>query len=150
MKRAKFETRRIVLCGKDQIANAKSLLGNVPIYTDSPLELLIQEQSKKRGLDANAYYWMRLGEIAKSAWLDGHQYNADCWHEYAKRNIMPEVVTTKDGEQRSKWAELPDGSLTVISTTELEKGCFANYTTMCEAFGASLGVEYSADPRQYR
>jgi len=148
--RQKFEPLRLELRGPDQVERAIAVLKNAPLDDLKPLECLIQEPSRKRGLDANGYYWLRLGEIAKAAWLDGRQYNSDCWHEYAKRNIMPDVVVTKDGEVRSKWVELPDGTLAVISTTELEKGFFAKYTTMCEAFGANLGVEYSADPRQQK
>ena len=148
MQRQKFEPRRILLRATKHIELAIAVLRHLPIDDLRPLEFLVQEQSRKRGLDANAYYWLRIGEIAKSAWLEGRQYNADCWHEYAKRNIMQDTVTTKDGAERSKWIELPDGTLTVISTTELEKKCFAAYTTMCEAFGASLGVEFSSDPRQ--
>lgn len=148
MNRQKFEPRRILLRGAEQVERAIAVLRNVPLDDLRPLEFLVQEPSRKRGLDANAYYWLRIGEIAKSAWLEGRQYNSDCWHEYFKRNIMPDTITAKDGTERSKWTELPDGSMTVISTTELEKACFATYTTMCEAFGASLGVEYSSDPRQ--
>lgn len=147
MTRQKFEPRRILLRGPEQVERAIAVLRNVPLDNLKPLEFLVQEPSRKRGLDQNGYYWLRLGEIAAFAWLNGRQFNSDCWHEYFKRNVMPDTITTKDGVERSKWIELPDGTLTVISTTELEKACFAIYTTMCEAFGASLGVEYSADPR---
>ncbi len=150
MKRQKFETRRIELREHKQVERAIEALIAAPLDNLNPLEFLLQEKPKKRGLDQNGYYWLRLGEIAKAAWLDGRQYNSDCWHEYSKRNIMPDEIADKDGVKRSKWVELPDGSLTVISTTELEKVCFAQYTTMVEAFGASLGVEFSADPRQHR
>ncbi len=150
MKRPKFEPRRIRLVGQQQVETAIAAVRNAPVDASRPLEVVIQEETRKRGLDANGYYWLRMGEIAKSAWLEGRQYNADCWHEYAKRSIMPDVVTTKDGIECSKWLELPDGSLTVISTTQLEKSFFAKFTTMVEAFGANLGVEFSADPRQFK
>lgn len=123
-----------------------AVIGNLPIDEARPLQVMVSEEMKQRGLDANAYYWVRIGEIADQAWLEGRQYNDDCWHEYAKRNIMPDEITLKDGTVRSKWIELPDGSLTVVSTTQLERKCFATYTTMVEAFGASLGVRYSERP----
>ncbi len=150
--REKFITRRFRLVGPAQVAHAAEvlarLLPSLPIDAKHPIEVVVQDEPRKRGLDQNGYYWLRIGEVAASAWTDGRQFNSDCWHEYMKRNVMPEIITDKEGVQRSKWAELPDGTLSVISTTELEKGCFANFCTMVEAFGASLGVEFSADPRQ--
>lgn len=135
-----FATRRLILVGEAQRDAAIALLSNVPLG----LEVLIRTPVKVRGLDANGYYFMRIGEIADQAWVDGKQFSKDAWHEYAKKNILPEIITTKDGERRSKWEKTPDGSMTVISTTRLERGCFAEYTTAVEAFGASLGVMFSA------
>ena len=63
---------------------------------------------------------------------------------------MPETIVTKDGETRSKWEEVPDGDAVVISTTKLERRCFAEYPTAVEAFGASLGVQFSANPNEGR
>lgn len=148
MTRPKFEQRRLLLRGQDQVDRAIALLRNLPLDDKKPLEVLVREEVKGRKLDQNGYYWMRLGEIAEQAWVNKKQFNSDLWHEYAKRHLMPEEVTTKDGERRSKWIEAPDGELSVISTTLLERACFAEYTTIVEAFGASLGVEYSANPRQ--
>jgi hypothetical protein len=138
-----FETRRIILAAEEQRARAIALLANVPLG----LEVLIRKPVKVRGLDQNGYYFMRIGEIAEQAWIDGKQFSKDAWHEYAKKNILPEEVTTKDGEVRSKWEQTPDGGMSVISTTRLERGCFADYTTAVEAFGASLGVMFSVNPK---
>jgi hypothetical protein len=126
--------------------SAIAMIRNLPLSEDKPLMVTVAPFAKVRGLDANAYYWLRLGEIADQAWLEGRQYSAEIWHEYARRNIMPEQVTTKDGETRSKWAELPDGTLSVISTTQLEKRSFADYVTSVEAFAAALGVQFSERP----
>ena len=145
--RPKFETRRIRLVGPVQVETALALLRNVPLDADRPLELVVQEEPRKRGLDANAYYWLRLGEIAEQAWLDGRKFNSDIWHHHFRHAVMEDIVTLKDGKTCSKWIECPDGNVTPISTTQLEKGCFANYTEMCMAFGAALGVQYSANPR---
>lgn len=142
MTRPKFQTRSIILQGDTQRATVEALARNVPLG----VEVVFREPVKARKLDQNGYYWMRLGEIAEQAWFNGRRFNADCWHEYAKRNLMPGVITTKDGVERSKWLETPDGDLTVISTTQLERKCFAEYTTAVEAFGASLGVMFSANP----
>ena len=143
--RQKFPTRQILLRSDTQLAIVMALLPNLPLDEQEPLEVIIREPVKARGLDQNGYYFMRIGELAGQAWIDGKQFSKDAWHEYAKKNIMPEEITTKDGEVRSKWEPTPDGDMSVISTTRLERGCFADYTNAVEAFGASLGVMFSAD-----
>ncbi len=146
--RQPFKPRNILLRSEIQRDTAISLINSLPLDDARPLEIVVREQVKVRGLDQNGFYFLRLGEIADQAWFNGKQYSTDIWHAYAKRNILPDVVMLKDGSEVSKWIESPDGSLEVISTTLLEKGCFANYTKLVEAFGASLGVEYSANPRE--
>jgi hypothetical protein len=110
---------------------------------------VISEEVKKRGLSQNSYYWMRLGEIAIQAWSNGRQYDSDVWHEYGKRNIMPDIVEIKSGEKVSKFMDSPDGNQIIISTTQLSKKQFSEYTEMVEALGASLGVMFSANPREF-
>ena len=147
-KREKFVQRSFRLVGETALKTLMALLPNLPLDDERPLQVLVREEPKVRGLDQNGLYWLRLGEVADQAWLNKRQYNSDCWHDYARRNLMPETITTKDGEVRSKWIEAPDGKLTVISTTQLERACFAEYTTIVEVFGAGLGVEFSANPRE--
>lgn len=150
MIRPPFSTRRIRLVGETQRETALALLRNLPVDESKPLEVVFREEIKARGLDANGYYFLRVGEMADQVWFNGKQYSKDVWHHYLKVNVMPEEITTKDGESRSKWIESPDGSMVVISTTQLERKCFAEYTTACEAFGASLGAIFSEDPRKRR
>ena len=147
MTRSKFTTRTVLLVGKVQQETAIAALRNAPLDPENPLEMVIREKAKVRGLDQNGLYWLRLGELAEQAWQDGKQYNSDVWHEYARRELMQDTITTKDGEVRSKWIELPNGELTVISTTQLERGCFAEYTTRVEAFGSGMGVMFSERPK---
>ena len=137
-----YKTRTIRIIGRQQIETAINAIRSLP--TGEGLEVVIRKEVKARGLDANGYYWMRLGEIAEQAFFDGKQYDKEVWHEYARRNLLPEIVTLKDGSTRSKWVGVPTGSAMPISTTLLERKCFADYTTAVEAFGASLGVEFSA------
>ncbi len=120
---------------------------NLPVDLDNPIQVDIGEKPKSRGLDQNAYYWKRMSEISEQEFSNGRQYAADIWHEYCKRHVMPDRVETKSGEVVSKWIEMPDGQVVVISTTELSKKQFAQYTEMCEAMGAELGVMFSANPR---
>ena len=140
--RNKFGTRQILLRSKQQAETAIQLIGNLPLDQEQPLEILIREQVKQRGTDQNSLYWKRVGDIAEQGWLQGRQYSKDVWHQYLAKYEMPEEIVTKDGEIRSKWESLPDGTQTVISTARLSKGCFADYTAIVESFGASLGVRF--------
>lgn len=149
MDRQKFTERTVDLCGPLQRSTAIAILTNAPLDGDRPLQFVIREKPKVRGLDANGYYWLRLGEISAQAWFEGRQFSKEVWHDYAGKYLMPETITTKDGEIRSKWEVAPDGSMLVISTTQLERVCFAEYTTAVEAFGGGLGVMFSANPREY-
>lgn len=124
-----------------------SKISNLPVDEDSPIQIVISEQTKARGLDQNGYYWLRLGEISEQAWSAGRQYHSDIWHEYAKRNVMPDMVEIKSGEIVSKFIDSPDGNAVIISTTQLSKKQFAEYTEMVESMGASMGVMFSANPR---
>lgn len=140
--RPKFPTRQILLRSQQQVDTLLFLIPNLPLDAENPLEVLIREAVKQRGIDQNGLYWRRIGDIAEQAWLKGRQYSKEVWHEYLARNEMPEEIVTKDGEMRSKWEESPDGAMTVISTSRLSKGSFAEYTEAVEAFGASLGVKF--------
>ncbi len=148
MKREKFPTRVIRIVSNLQIQVLLSLAPVLPIDPEHPIVVTIGEEVKVRGLDQNGLYWLRLGEIAEQGWMNQRRYPKEVWHEYCRQNIMPEIVTTKEGELRSKWVESPDGSAVCISTTLLEKKCFADYTTAVEALGASIGVEFSVNPRE--
>lgn len=108
----------------------------------TPFQVVISDVVKERKLSANAYYFMRVDEIAEQAFINGKQYSTEIWHEYLKKNVLDEEVELKDGTMRSKWTENIEGSLSVISTSVLSKTCFYNYTIKCESFGAELGVMF--------
>ena len=146
--RDKFMPRTVYLKTGVQQQHLISLIANLPLDEENPLQVDVHDMVVGRGLDANRYYQKRIGEIAEQAWIDGKQFAHEVWHDYAKRVWMPEEITTKDGTVRSKWTEAPDGKLTVISTTLLERKCFAEYTTKVESEGAALGVQFSANPRE--
>lgn len=122
-------------------------LMSIPL--DDPIQVTIGNKPKARGLDQNGLMWKRIGEISAQGWINKRQYHKDCWHKYLKDNEMPEEVELKDGTICSKWVEQIDGSREVISTTELSARFFAKYITIIEAFGAGLGVMFSANPRKY-
>lgn len=143
MSRTKFQTRQILLRSQQQVDTLLFLIPNLPLDSEKPLEVLIREPVKQRGVDQNGLYFKRVGEIAEQAWLKGRQYSKDVWHVYLCQYEMQEEIETKDGERRSKWVDMPDGGRTVISTTQLSKACFAEFTAIVEAFGASLGVRFN-------
>lgn len=122
-------------------------LMSIPL--DDPIQVTIGNKIKARGLDQNGLMWKRIGEISAQGWINKRQYHKDCWHKYLKDNEMPEEVELKDGTICSKWVEQIDGSREVISTTELSARFFAKYITIIEAFGAGLGVMFSANPRDF-
>lgn len=141
-----FKTRVLRLVTQFQRDTVAQLAQNVP----AGVEVVFREPVKQRGLDQNGYYWLRLTEIADQAWIQGRQYSKEVWHEYARQNLMPDMVTTKDGSEVSKWLPSPDGKPVVISTTQLEKRCFAQYTEIVEAHGAGMGVMFSVNPNDDR
>lgn len=55
--RAKFPTRTILLRTEQQREQALALLKHVPLDAAKPLELVVSEQQKKRGPDANSLMW---------------------------------------------------------------------------------------------
>ena len=122
-------------------------LMSIPL--DDPIQVTIGNKTKARGLDQNGLMWKRIGEISAQGWINKRQYSKECWHKYLKDNEMPEEVELKDGTICSKWIEQIDGSMETISTTELSARFFAKYITIIEAFGAGLGVMFSANPRKY-
>ena len=139
----------VLIRSEQQKGLLASKISNLPVDEDHPIQIVISEQTKARGKDQNGLMWQRISEIAAQGWINKRQYSKDCWHKYLKDNEMPEEVELKDGSVRSKWVEQIDGSRDVISTTELSARCFAQYVTIIEAFGCSLGVMFSVNPREF-
>lgn len=124
-------------------------IANLPVDIERPIQIVISEETKARGLDQNGLMWKRIGEISSQGWINKRQYSKECWHKYLKDNEMPEEVELKDGTICSKWVEQIDGSREVISTTKLSARCFSEYITIIEAFGSSMGVLFSVNHREY-
>lgn len=118
------------------------------------MAVYLVEHKEKRSNEQQGLMWIRLGEIAEQAWLEGRRYDDKVWHEYFKEQFLPE----EDGPSKSarngykKWEYLPNGKRVCVgSTTQLTTSGMADYQTQIEAYGASLGVQFSANPReQYR
>jgi hypothetical protein len=154
--RNKFLTRTFLLSGSQPLKTLLSLLPNLPVDNERPLEVVIREKQKTRSMDANARMWAGpLRDIAEQAWIAGRRYSAETLHEHFKREFLPEdddpelAELAKDGYR--KWDYTPAGERVLIgSTTQLTKKGFAQYMEQIEAFGAGLGVRFSASPREER
>lgn len=151
MNRPKFEQRRIRLIGQEQVERAIAVLRNAPIDSKKPLEMLLREEVKARKPDQNALMWAGpLKDIAEQAWIEGRQHSAIIWHEYFKRHLLPDQYDPElcRNENYVKWDFDPGGDrVLAASSTDLTVKGFAEYIEQIHAFGASLGVQYSANPR---
>lgn len=158
-KREKYPTRSIILCNRKVVDIAKTVLDSAPVDEGRPLELVIRELVKVRTPDQNARMWAGpLKDIAEQVYVDGRTYSAELWHEYLKREFMPEDddhdidTLVKNADTYHKWDFLPKtgGSVRycVGSTTELTTKGFALYLEQIYAFGASLGVQFHMSPAE--
>lgn len=150
MKRAPFITRTIRLVGEEQRKTARVVIDNLPVDAEHPLEIVIREEVRKRGLDANACYWKRLTEISEQAWIDGRRFSAEVFHEHYKQTFLPEdddpelPILVKDSENWKKWDFTPTGARVCVgSTTRLTKLGFSRYLEQVMAHGAQLGVIFT-------
>ena len=149
MTRQKFEKRRMLLRGPEQVERAIALLRTVPLDDDKPLELLVREEVKARKLDQQALMWLGpLADLAEQAWLEGRQYSAEVWHEFCKKEFLPEEFDADLClEGYRKWDIDPAGDRVLIgSTTMLTIKGMAQHITQIHALGGSLGVEFHEPP----
>lgn len=151
--RPKYVTRSLILRSETVRESAMAAIRNAPIDVLRPLEILVREEVKARKLDQNALMWVGpLADIAEQGWVDGKQYSAEVWHEYFKREYLPETFNAEEcKEGYCKWSHTPGGERVLVgSTTGLTISGFAKYLTQVEAFGASLGVRFHVNPRDER
>jgi len=146
-----FAKRTIYLKGEQQRETLLALVRNLPVDDKNPLQVTIQEETKQRGLSANAYYWVMLGQAAEQAWLEKRRYSAEAWHELAKREFLPEEYDPElclKGYR--KWETLPgsDKRILVGSTTMLTVKGMALHIEQLHALGGSLGVQFHANPNE--
>ena len=153
-----FRTRIIKLVGKPQLDAAFALLRNLPLGAD--LEVVIRKAVKGRTLDQNAAMWAGpLRDISEQAWIEGRQFSIEVWHDHFKREYLPDEFAisreelehaVKHPDTYRKWDIGPGGDRVLVgSTTELTKSGFTDYLRQVEAFGAELGVQFSANPRGF-
>jgi hypothetical protein len=149
--RQRFDKRCIYLRAEQQRDTLLSLVRNLPLDADKPLQVTIEEYRPVRKKSQNDLMWSGpLADIAEQAYLEGKRYSAKVWHEYFKANLLPnefDPVLCRDGYVKHEYG--PDGEPVLIgSTTLLTVKGMALYLTEMEAFGASLGVTFSANPNE--
>lgn len=152
-RRPTFQTRVIRMVGPREKATAVAAANNAPIDPERPIELVLREVQKTRGMDANAAMWCGpLKDLAEQAWVGGRQFTAEVWHEWYKREFLPEDddpelhLLAKEGYR--KWDYDPSGERVLVgSTTQLTVRGFSQYLRQVEAHGASLGVQFRASPK---
>ena len=96
----------------------------------------------------------QLKDMAEQAYVNGRTYPDYVWHEYFKKEYLPEENDpelsrlVKNIETWCKWDIGIDGERVLIgSTTELSVYGFSQYLMKVESYGASLGVQFSESPR---
>lgn len=150
--REKFTKRVIFLRAEQQRDTLLALVRNLPLDADKPLQITVEEFRPARKLDQNALMWAGpLKDISEQAYLEGRRYSAEVWHEFFKRNLLPD---TDDGTGLvkagyAKWDLDPSGERVLIgSTTQLTVRGMALYITEMEAFAANLGVQFHSNPNE--
>lgn len=156
MNREKYPTRKIRLVGANQKENAMQVLRNAPLDHEKPLEVIIREEVKSRKQDQNSLMWScQLKCISEQAYVNGRTYSAEVWHTHFKELFLPETFQSAEHQAEivkegyRKYDISPSGKRILVgSTTELTIKGFAIYLQQVEAFGANLGVIYSANPNE--
>ena len=80
----------------------------------TPLAVRVYEYAPKASDEQRALIWVVMGQVADQAWIGGRQFDAETWHEHAKRLLLPE----ESAKGKKKWRVLPDGSRALAMGTE--------------------------------
>lgn len=152
----KYPTRTITIRDSRQIETLLNLIPNLPIRAKKPIQVIIREEIKVRSMSANDCMWAcQLKCISEQAYVQSRTYADTTWHEMFKDMYLPETFLSpehqaeivKDGYK--KYDIRPDGKRVLVgSTTELTTKGFSIYLQQVEAYGANLGVIYSANPNE--
>lgn len=144
--RQPYPTTQILLRGEIQRDTLLTKVKSLPVDSESPIEIIIREWSKPRKLSQNGLMWAgTLKDIAEQGYVGGRTFSAEVWHEFFKKEFLPEEFTegmTK--ENYRKWDFDPKGDRILVgSSTQLTVKGFAQYLTQVEAYAASeLGVQF--------
>ena len=80
----------------------------------TPLAVKVYEYAAKASDEQRSLIWVILGQVADQAWVGGRQFDAETWHEHAKRLLLPDETA----KGKKKWRILPDGTRALAMGTE--------------------------------
>lgn len=142
-------SRVFILRGPDQARLLHQFLkANAAAMAEQgqPLEVRVSVWKPKATDAQRAIIWIINDQIAEQAWVGGRRYDAECWHEQAKRELLPDV--TSRGVE--KWRILSNGErLLHMSTENLNRAEKSAYIDALLAFAADLGVEVHIEHREH-
>lgn len=147
--RQKYPTRPFLVRTEDQRERVIATARNMPLDQDYPVEVVFREPQKQRTPTQNERMWAGpLRDIAEQAYVEGSTFSAEVWHEHFKEQYLPEEYDEElCREGYRKWDYSPSGKRILVgSTTQLTTKGFADYMEQVYAFGASLGVMFTAAP----
>ncbi len=151
MTRSTFYQRRILLRAPEQLERAIAALRQAPLDPLKPIEFLLREEVKARKLDQQGLMWAGpLVDLAEQAWVEQRRYSAEVWHEFCKKEFLPEEYDPELClEGYRKWDIGPAGDRILVgSTTMLTVKGMANHITQIHALGGGLGVEFHEPPKR--
>lgn len=155
MSRQPYREQVRLLTGELQREAIIRLIQNLPADSERPLQIVVRERQRQRKPDQNALYHAGpLKDIEQQAWLDKQQFSAAAYHELFKREFLPEDGTPEADpvngivkDNYRKWVPTVDGGQHLVgSTTQLTVRGFSLFLEQVFAFGANLGVQFSAAP----
>ncbi len=133
-------SRVFVLRTPDQAALLHAFLKNnaaAMAEQGQPLEVRVTVWKPHASDAQRALIWIINEQIAQQAWVRGRQFDAETWHEHAKRELLPEE--TKRGVK--KWRLLPNDERELsMSTENLDREEKTAYIDALLALAAGLGV----------
>ena len=145
--RPAMQPRKFILRDEKVLNSLMLMLPNLPIDPIQPIEVMVREEVKARKPDQQALMFAGpLRDISEQAWFEGRQYSVEVLHEYCKRQFLPEDFDPEQClEGFTKWDIDPSGERILVgSTKQLTVKGYSNYLEQVFAFGAALGVQFSA------
>jgi hypothetical protein len=142
-----MQPRKFILRDEKVRDSLLALVRNLPIDPLRPVEVVAREEVKARKPDQQALMFAGpLRDISEQAWFEGRQYSVEVLHEYCKRHFLPEEFDPEQClEGYVKWDIDPSGERILVgSTKQLTVKGYSNYLEQVFAFGAALGVQFSA------
>lgn len=140
MNREKYPKRLIRVVSQSQKDLLHTIVDSLPIDAKNPVNAIFGEEIKVRKPSQNALMWAnQLKDIAEQAYSDGRTFSDEVWHEFLKREYLPEEFDselTKEGYV--KWGIDPRGNKILVgSTTQLTVKGFSQYLMEIEAYAAT-------------